>query len=77
MTRVVTLADLNVGERGTILGIDDQGVLNRRFRDLGIVPGQLVEIENVAPLGDPMSVRCQGTSFAIRKLEASKIKVEI
>ncbi len=44
--------------------------------EMGCVPGEIVKIEQVAPLGDPISVCVAGYSLSLRKSEANDILVE-
>jgi ferrous iron transport protein B len=47
----------------------------RRLLELGLVPGAVVRVVRVAPLGDPVEVDLRGASFTLRKGEASLIAV--
>ena len=44
---------------------------------MGVTPGSVVEVEGVAPLGDPIDVRVRGYHLSLRKEEAAGITVEI
>jgi DtxR family Mn-dependent transcriptional regulator len=72
-----TLADLNVGEQGVVLGLSPlcRGLQRRRLMDLGIVPGTTIEAEMRSPFGDPTSYKIRGTSIALRKEQAEMIYV--
>jgi len=41
------------------------------------MPGAVVEIRRLAPLGDPMQIQLRGASVSLRKLEAAIIYVEL
>ena len=69
------LSDLRVGESGTIVGLDVKGAIRRRFLEMGMVTGETVRMERVAPLGDPIAFRIKGYQLSMRKSEASKILV--
>jgi DtxR family transcriptional regulator, Mn-dependent transcriptional regulator len=52
------LADLNVGDRGTIARVRDQHPERLRYlADLGLVPGAPIEVVASAPFDGPISVR--------------------
>lgn len=70
------LSELKKGDRGSISRIESRGELNRRLRDMGLVPGSPVELIRVAPLGDPIEVRIKGYYLSLRKAEAENIYVE-
>ncbi len=44
--------------------------------EMGFVPGEIVTIEQVAPLGDPISVSVAGYNLSLRINEAEKVLVE-
>ncbi|RLA96323.1 MAG: DtxR family transcriptional regulator, partial [Deltaproteobacteria bacterium] len=68
--KVVRLKDLEPGKKGRITAVKGKGGLRKRLLDMGIVPGALVEMERVAPLGDPVEVRVKGYHLSLRKEEA-------
>ncbi len=74
--RVVNLAQLAPGEGGRILRVGATGKLRQRLLSMGLVVGEAVAVERVAPLGDPISIRVKGTSLALRRTEAEAIVVE-
>ena len=72
-----TLSELKPKEKGRIIRVGGGGSIRRRFLDMGLVSGSEVEMERVAPLGDPIEVRIKGYHLTLRKEEAANIKVEI
>ena len=54
-----------------------EGELGRRIRDMGLIPGASVEVVGKAPLRDPVALRIEGTTIALRNSEADYITVEI
>jgi DtxR family Mn-dependent transcriptional regulator len=72
-----TLADLKPGSKATILAIAGAaGGIRRRLLDMGVTAGTRVEVERVAPLGDPIEVKIKGYHLTLRKEEAARIQVE-
>ena len=51
--------------------------MKRRLMDMGLLPGELIEVQKVAPLGDPMEVSVKSYSLSLRKKEAEGIAVEV
>lgn len=45
--------------------------------DMGVVVGAEVEVQRVAPLGDPVQIRIKGYDLALRRSEAENIQVEL
>lgn len=43
---------------------------------MGLTRGAVVEVERVAPLGDPMDIKVRGYRLSLRKEEAARIVVE-
>ncbi len=44
--------------------------------EMGCVPGELVRVEQVAPLGDPISITVAGYNLSLRLDEADNIFME-
>jgi DtxR family Mn-dependent transcriptional regulator len=72
----VSLATLKQGERGIVRRIRAKGTLRQRLMEMGLTPGSLVEIERVAPMGDPVEVKTRGYHFTFRKEEVEYVEVE-
>lgn len=72
----VALKDLKPGQKGTIRGIKARGPRNRRIVEMGVTRGSLIEVERVAPLGDPIEVKVKGYHLSLRNEDAEKIEVE-
>ncbi len=47
-----------------------------KLMEMGCVPGEIVRVEQVAPLGDPMAISVSGYSLSLRLNEAQNIFVE-
>lgn len=72
----VTLRDLAPGERGRVLKLSGDTGIRRRIMDMGVVPGSEVEVERLAPLGDPIEIKVRDYHLSLRKGEAAQIAVE-
>lgn len=53
------------------------GILHRRFLDLGIICGTEIRTLFKSPHGDPKAYLIRGAVIALRNADASKIAVEI
>jgi len=74
----VNLSKLKPGEVGRIIRLESSiGPLRRRLMDMGVIPGELVKVEKVAPMGDPIEVTIKSYSLSLRKKEAEGILVEV
>lgn len=70
-----SLADLRPGEAGEITSIDCDRRMSRRLMEMGLLPGTVLKVVRVAPLGDPMEVRLRDYSLSVRRSEAAQIAV--
>ena len=72
-----SLAELKPGEKGRITTVRGDRAVRRRILDMGVVPNAEVEVERVAPLGDPLEIKIKGYHLSLRKEEAANIYVEV
>jgi len=73
---VKTLAQLPVGSRGTIAGVEGCDELSCRLMEMGLTPGVEVRLIGVAPLGDPLELELRGYRLSVRKTEAARVRIE-
>jgi ferrous iron transport protein A len=73
---LTTLARLKVGERGRVAEISGGDSLAQRLREMGLLEGEVVQVTRVAPLGDPIAIRCGDFTLSVRKAEAERARVE-
>lgn len=66
----ISLADLPVGTKATIVGISPKSRGRKKFADVGIVPGTELLIEAHAPFGGRIRVKVMETSMALHKDDA-------
>ncbi len=71
------LSEMKPGERGRISQVGGSGQIHRRILDMGVIPRATVEVERVAPMGDPIWVRLKGYQLSLRKAEADNVLVEV
>ncbi len=71
------LSELVPGETAEIASITRacRGLERRRLMDLGVVAGTMVEVVMRSPTGDPTAYRIRGTTIAIRRQQAEKIRI--
>ncbi len=73
----MVLSKLKPGEKGKITNIGAAGPLKRRLMDMGILVGEVVKMEKIAPLGDPVELTIKNYHLSLRKKEAEGIAVEV
>lgn len=71
------LSELKPGNKAKIISLAPKSGIKRRLQDMGVLPGEVVEVLKVAPLGDPVEVKIKGYSLSLRKIEAEDIEVEV
>jgi ferrous iron transport protein A len=69
------LTELKPGEKAVIKSFTSPD-LALKLMEMGCIPGEMVVIEQVAPLGDPISIRIAGYSLSLRLNEADHIILE-
>ncbi len=74
----MVLSDLKVGQSASIINMQAmEPVMRKKLLNMGFLPKANVELLRIAPMGDPIAVRCANSSIALRKTLASQIKVEL
>ncbi|MFK5973186.1 MAG: FeoA family protein [Flavobacteriaceae bacterium] len=72
----VTVAQLKRGQRGIIKEFTHD-ILPIKLLELGCLPGNVVELIQIAPLKDPIYINVNGAHIAIRKSVAHQIELEL
>ena len=70
-----TIADLQKGEKGIITDVSSEDI-PLKLLEMGCLPGNTVELVQVAPFADPMYLNINGSHLAIRKETAALILIE-
>ncbi len=71
-----TVAQLKPGQKGIIQEFEVDRI-PVKLLELGCLPGNIVELIQVAPLNDPIYINVNDTHIAIRREMAQKIDLEI
>ena len=75
--KTVLLSSLSRGEKGVIYDFIEENDTCARLEEMGVTPGETVEIIRYAPLGDPIEIKVRGYLLSMRKEEADLIQVSI
>ena len=73
---ILKLSQLKPGEHGTICEFRDSDIFIK-LMEMGCVPGENIVLEQIAPMGDPVSVTVAGYRLSLRLNEAENIFVKI
>lgn len=70
-----SLAEIPLGRGAKVITVGGGRAFRRRLLEMGLVPGTVVRVVTVAPLGDPLQIEVRGGQWSIRRLEAAEIVV--
>lgn len=71
-----TLAELKIGQKALILDFNID-TIPLKLLEMGCLPGNSIELLQLAPLGDPLYINVNDSFVAIRKETAQEINVEV
>ena len=71
----MTLDKLKPGQSAEIISVGGEGALRQHVLDMGVIPGAVVTLQKLAPMGDPMELKLRGYSLTLRLADASRIEV--
>lgn len=71
----IRLSQIKVGKSVIIKSFEKDDIFIK-LMEMGCVPGELITVEQVAPLGDPISIFVSGYHLSLRLNEAENIWVE-
>jgi len=73
-TSLTHLSDLKLGEKAIIDSFTDD-TMALKLLEMGCTPGELVQLDRIAPMGDPIAISVSGYLLSLRKEEASTVLV--
>lgn len=71
----MSVFDLKPGESGCVTQVNAAGAVRQRLLDMGILPDVQVDLERVAPAGEPVWIRLDGSQLALRRQEAQAVMI--
>lgn len=74
---VTSLRDVKCGQKAKVLEIKGEGSLRRHIMDMGITRGVELQVNKIAPLGDPIEITVRDYELSLRKEDAENILVEM
>ena len=72
----MTIAHLKRGERAIIKEFSTD-IIPIKLLEMGCLPGNEVELLQIAPFKDPLYLNINGSHLAIRKETALKVEIEL
>lgn len=69
------LSELRVGKKAIIKEFENDDIF-LKLMEMGCIPGETIKVDQIAPLGDPISITVAGYHLSLRLDEAEMIWVE-
>jgi ferrous iron transport protein A len=69
------LSEISIGKTVVIREFENDDIF-LKLMEMGCIPGEPVNVDQIAPLGDPISILVAGYRLSLRLDEAEKIWVE-
>lgn len=74
MASTVTLSNLPIGRPARVVSIEDN-YLSVKLLEMGLLPGERVVLEHIAPFGDPIAITVGEYQMCLRLADANKVHV--
>lgn len=71
----IRLSEIKVGKSVIIKSFEKDDIF-LKLMEMGCVPGEIIIVDQIAPLGDPISILVAGYHLSLRLNEAENIWVE-
>lgn len=72
----ITVVQLKLGQRGIIKDFSGD-VLPIKLLELGCLPGNEIEMVQIAPFKDPIYINVNGSHIAVRRAIAQQIELDL
>jgi Fe2+ transport system protein FeoA len=69
------LSELSIGKTATIHSFENDDIFIK-LMEMGCIPGEIIRVDQKAPLGDPICISVAGYNLSLRINEAEQIFVE-
>ena len=69
------LSEIEIGKKVVIKSFEKDDIFIK-LMEMGCIPGEIIRIDQIAPLGDPISITVSGYNLSLRLNEADQIFVE-
>ncbi len=71
----MNLTELKFGQKAIIERVTDDDLSLKLF-EMGLLPGETIMLENVAPFGDPIAVLLSESKICIRLQDAGSVQIK-
>jgi len=73
---MASINDMKIGASAKVTGLSRGCALSQRLMAMGLLPGVLIKLVRVAPLGDPITLDLNGSQISIRRSEAAGLTID-
>ena len=73
---IISMCHMALGQTGFISRIENSGETTARITEMGLVPGEAIQIVGRGPFNDPLLIKLRGHNLTLRNSEADRIMVE-
>lgn len=70
------LSELQFGQLAEVRQIQSEDLSLKLF-EMGLLPGEEVQLENIAPFGDPIAIRVGEYKMCLRLHDASMVEIKL
>lgn len=75
-TKLKNLSQLKIGQSAVIDSFTDKHMA-LKLLEMGCTPGEIVKLDRIAPMGDPIAINVSGYVLSLRKAEASTVLITL
>jgi len=69
------LSELRPGQSAIVSELCHEATVSGRLMEMGLIPGEVVEVIRRAPFGDPVEYRIRGVRISMRSTDAACVTV--
>ena len=74
---LVSLTRMTLGQKGLIVAFSFDTKEGEHIQEMGLFPGEQLEIVRLPPSGDPIEIKIRGYFISLSKQQADHIKVKL
>ncbi len=76
-TKETGLGEMDSGQKGKILKIKGRADIKKRMAEMGLTPGNIIEVEEALDSADAIDIKVEGYHHTISREDASRIRIEL
>lgn len=71
----MSISELKPGQKARVEQVTGGGAVRQRLLEMGLMPETQVQVERIAPTGDPIWIKLHGYHLSLRRSEAATVLV--